>query len=120
MKLKLIVAISVIAVASELAQAQPPSAAKVTKADAQNVLKIISGDKVKTQIYCDMAKLDDQMEEADEKKVLELSQKMDELAKKLGPEYVSLMDGLQDINPDSQVSQEIGSVLEALDKLCAK
>ena len=30
------------------------------------------------------------------------------------------LDGLQDINPDSQVSQEIGSVLEALDKLCAK
>ena len=45
---------------------------------------------------------------------------MDELAKKLGPEYVALMDGLQDINPNSQVGQEIGSVLGALDKLCAK
>ena len=29
-------------------QAQPPSTAKVTKADAQNVLKIISSDKAKT------------------------------------------------------------------------
>ena len=44
---------------------------------------------------------------------------MDELAKKLGPEYVALMGGLQDINPNSQVGQEIGSVLGALDKLCA-
>ena len=51
------------------AQAQTPSAAKVTKADAQKVLKIISGDKAKTQTYCEIAKLGDQIEEADEKKI---------------------------------------------------
>jgi hypothetical protein len=33
------------------AQAQQPSGAKL-KADAQNVVKIISGDKAKTQTYC--------------------------------------------------------------------
>ena len=90
------------------AQAQPPSGAKVTKADAQKVLKIISDDKAKTQTYCDIMKLGDEIEKADEKKADELFQKMDELAKKLGPEYVALMDGLQDINPNSQVGQEIG------------
>jgi hypothetical protein len=42
------------------------------------------------------------------------------LAKKLGPEYVALMRGLQDIDPESEDGHEIGSVLEALDKLCAK
>ena len=123
MKLKLIVAILVIAAVPVCAQAQPPSAAKVTKADAQKVLNIISGDKVKTQTYCDISKLGDQIEEADPndtKMADELYQKMDELAKKLGPEYVALMDGLQDINPNSQVGQEIGSTLSALDKLCAK
>ncbi|MGB8894887.1 MAG: hypothetical protein WA322_04010 [Pseudolabrys sp.] len=123
MKLKLIVAILVIAAVPVCAQAQPPSAAKVTKADAQKVLNIISGDKVKTQTYCDISKLGDQIEEADPKDTKmadELYQKMDELAKKLGPEYVALMDGLQDINPNSQVGQEIGSTLSALDKLCAK
>jgi hypothetical protein len=123
MKLKLIVAILVIVAVPVCAQAQPPSAAKVTKADAQKVLNIISGDKVKTQTYCDIAKLGDQIEEADPKdtkRADELYQKMDELAKKLGPEYVALMDGLQDINPNSQVGQEIGSTLSALDKLCAK
>ena len=119
MNLKLIVAILVIAAVPVCAQAQAPSAAKVTKADAQKVLNIISGDKTKTQTYCDIIKLGD-IEEADEKKADELYQKMDELAKKLGPEYVALMDGLQDINPNSQVGQEIGSVLSALDKLCAK
>ena len=52
MNLRLIVAILVIGAVPVYAQAQPPSAAKVTKADAQNVLNIISGDKVKTQTYC--------------------------------------------------------------------
>ena len=93
-----------------------------TKADAQKVLKIISGDKAKTQIYCDMTKLGEQITEANEKKdnkaVDELSQKMEALAKKLGPEYAALMDGLQDIDPESKVGQEIESVLVGLDRLC--
>ena len=42
---------------------------------------------------------------------------MDELGKKLGPEYVALMVGLEEIDPESQDGQEIGSTL---DKLCAK
>jgi hypothetical protein len=124
MNLKLIVAILVIAAVPMSAQAQKPSAANVTKADAQKVVKMISGDKAKTQTYCDMAKLGEEIEQANEKKDTkkadELSQKMDELGTKLGPEYVALMDGLQEIDPESQDGQEIGSTLEALDKLCAK
>ena len=124
MNLKLIVAILVIAAVPMFAQAQKPSAANVTKADAQKVVKMISGDKAKTHTYCDMAKLGDQIEQANEKKETkkadELSQKMDELGKKLGPEYVALMDGLQEMDPNSQDGQEIGSTLEALDNLCAK
>ncbi|MGB8895910.1 MAG: hypothetical protein WCD13_16620 [Pseudolabrys sp.] len=119
MNLKLIVAILVIATVPVCARAQPPSAAKVTKADAQKVLKIISDDKAKTQTYCDMGKLGRQIAGADEKETGELFQKMDELAKKLGPEYVALMDGLQEIDMNSQDGQEIGSTLDALDKLCA-
>ena len=124
MNLKLIVAILVITAVPVCAQAQPPSTAKVTKADAQKVLKIISGDKAKTQTYCDILNLGVQIEEADQnkdaKKTDELNQKGDELAKKLGAEYVALMRGLQDIDPESEDGHEIGSVLEALDKLCAK
>ena len=124
MNLKLIVAILATAAVPVCAQAQPPGAAKVTKADAEKVLEIISGDKAKTQTYCDIAKLDDQIDEADEKKDTkradELYQKKNELTTKLGPEYVALMDGLQDVNPNSQNGQEIGSVLGELDKLCAK
>jgi hypothetical protein len=44
---------------------------------------------------------------------------MDELGTKLGPEYVSLMDGLEEIDPNSPDGQEINSMLETLDQLCA-
>ena len=122
MNLKLIVAILAIAVVSVCAQAQQPSGAKV-KADTQNVVKMISGDKAMTQTYCDLVKLGDQFEEIDPKdtkKADELNQQMAELAGKLGPEYIALVGGLQAMDPDSKGSKEIGSTLDALDKLCAK
>jgi hypothetical protein len=86
------------------------------------VVKIISGNKAKMQTYCDMTKLGEQIERANDKKdnkmVNELSQKLAALVEKLGPEYVALMDGLQDIDPESEVGQEIESVLLGLDDLC--
>ena len=122
MNLRLIVTILVIAAALVCAQAQKPTPANVTKADAQKVLKIISSDKAKTRIYCEMAKLDNQMEQANEtgdsKKFDALFQKIYELGKKLGPEYAALVDGLQDIDPQSEVGHEISSTLDALDNLC--
>ena len=124
MNLKLIVAILVMAAVPVFAQAQPPSTAKVTKVDAQKVIKIISGDKAKTQTYCGIVKLGDQIEQAgekkDTKKVDELSQKIDELGKQLGPEYVALMDGLRDIDPESEDGEEISSMFTSFDKLCAE
>ena len=118
--LRLIVTILVIA--PICAQAQRPTPAKVTKADAQKVLKIISSNKAKTRIYCEMAKFGNQMEHANEtgdaKKFDALFQEMYELGKKLGPEYAALIDGLQDIDPESEVGQEISSTLDALDHLC--
>ena len=122
MNLRLIITILVIAAAPECAQAQKPTPAKVTKADAQKVLKIISSDKAKTRIYCEMTKLGNQMEQANEtgdsKEFDALFQKMYQLGKKLGPEYTALIDGLQDIDPQSEVGQEISSTLDALDNLC--
>ena len=121
MNLKLIVAILVIAAVPVYAQAQAPSATKSTKADAQNVIKIIRGDKAKTQIYCDIGKLGEGIAQAeqkkDTKKADELYRQMDELGTKLGPEYVALMDGLEELDPNSLDGQEIGSMLEGLDKL---
>ncbi len=103
-------------------QAQTPAPSKVTTADAQKVFKIISGDKAKTRVYCQMARLGHQMEQANEtgdsRKFDALFNRMYELGKKLGPEYAALVDGLQDIDPQSEVGQEISSTLDALDNLC--
>ena len=121
MKLKLFVAALVVAAVPMCAQAQPTP---LTKADAQNIFKIIGGDKAKTQTFCDMGKLGDQMEQAnarkDSKKVEELSLKADELGKQLGPEWAALMGGIRDVDPESEVGHEINSMIQELDKLCAK
>jgi len=93
-------------------------------AAAQKVVKTISSDKAKTRTYCDIGKLGDQIQEADKKndmkKIDELNSKMDELATKLGPDYVALIGGLDDIDPDSKEAHDIGSTLASLDKLCEK
>ena len=120
MKLKLTVAILLMASAPIAAWSQQST--KVTKADAQKVLKIISSDKAKIRIYCQMARLGDQMQQANEqgdsKKFDQLFQRMYELGKKLGPEYAAMIDELGDIDPVSEAGQEIGSTLDALDNLC--
>ncbi len=91
---------------------------------AQKVVKTISGDKAKTQTYCDIGKLSDQIQEAGNKndmnKVDELNSETGRLATKLGPEYVELISGLEDMDPNSQDAKDIDLVLEGLDKLCAK
>jgi len=139
-KLKLIVAALVVAVVPMCAQAQAPNPPKPSKpakaapaapaapvskvAAAQRVVKTISGDKTKTETYCDIGKLGDQIEKAEQKndmkKIDELNKKMDELATKLGPEYVALMGQLEDIDPSSKEGQDISLALGGLDKLCAK
>jgi hypothetical protein len=121
---KLIAAVFVIAAVPVYAPAQKPSTAKVTAADVQKVVTLISGDKAKTQSYCDIGKLNEQIEEANDKKDIkkteELSQQIDALGKKLGPEYAALMDGLQEVDPESEDGKKIGLMFEPLDKLCAK
>jgi ABC-type transporter Mla subunit MlaD len=124
MNLKTIIAAVVIAAVPLCALAQPKAASKVTNADAQKVVKMISADKAKTQTYCDMAKLGEQIEQADQKKdtkkVEALSKQMDDMSAKLGPEYAALMDGMQDMDANSKVGKDIGATLETLDALCAK
>jgi hypothetical protein len=117
----LIVAILLISATPLYAEDQQPDAAKL-KADAQKVVSIIKGDKAKTQTYCQILDLGDQLDQVDEekdpKKAEDLSQKIDELEKTLGPEYVALAMGLQHMDPASREGQEIVSIIESLDKSC--
>ena len=127
MNLKLIVAISILAATPAFAQMQkqggpPPNIPKPTKAAAQKVVAAIGADKAKLQIYCDLAKLNELMAAAGEKndnKTLEtLGAKADDLAQKLGPDYVNLMDGLEQLDENSPVGKDIGSTFDTLDKQC--
>ena len=117
----LIVATLIILTAPLYAQGQQPDAAKL-KADAQKVVSIISGDKAKTQAYCQINDLDDQISEAeqqkDRKKAEALGEKKNELEKQLGPEYLALVAATQDVDPNSREGQEIESLFDKLEKSC--
>jgi hypothetical protein len=82
MNRKFIVAILLVAALPAYVQAQNP---RVSKGDAQKVATIISSDKIKTQAYCDIQKLAEQVAEANEKKdvgrVNELFEKIETLGK---------------------------------------
>ena len=100
------------------------SVSKPTKAEAQNVVQMITSDQVKTRAYCDLTKLEGQVKAAEQKndsKTLEaLSKQAESLLDKLGPEYYKLMDGLEEVDPKSSEAREFMSILSGLDKLCTK
>ena len=125
MKLKLVAAIFAIAAISALAHAQqspPPRAPKPTKADAQNVVQIITSDKVKTQAYCDLAEVFDQIQVAREKNdsntIQALGRQLLPLVDKLGPEYLKVIAGLDQVGLTSSEGEELLSILSELDKSC--
>jgi hypothetical protein len=122
MKLKLVAAISALAIPA-VAHAQS-SVPKPTKAETQNVVQIITSDKVKTQAYCDLTKLYDQTEASGQKNdsdtIQTLTKKANTLIANLGPEYSKMMDGLDQVDPTSSEGKEVMSILLELDKLCTK
>jgi hypothetical protein len=126
MNLKLVVAVSLFAAVPMVAFAQKDSPAtnvpKPTVADAQKLVQTVSGDKAKLQAYCEIGKLQEQMEKADQKndtKALEtLGAKADSLAQQIGPEYVKVMDGLEEVDPNSAEGKQYTAVFATLIKQC--
>ena len=116
----LILGILIISTAPLFAQAQQPNAAEL----AQKVVSIISGDKAKTQTYCQILDLSDELDQADPQKDREkaekLSQKINELQKKLGPEYLALLKATEHVDPNSKDGQEVVSNFVKLDNLCGQ
>jgi hypothetical protein len=127
MKLKLIAAISVLAALPAFADAQggpQPNVPKLSRVDVQNVVQIITTDKTKMQAYCDLAKLYDQLEAAEQKNdsdtIQALTKQADALVLNLGPEYPQMMEGLEEVDLTSGEGKEFMSILSGLDKLCTK
>jgi hypothetical protein len=124
MKLKLVTAIFALTIPALAHAQQGGPQSKPTKADAQNVVQIITSDKVKTQAYCDLNKLEGEVKAADQKndtKTLEaLSKQAKSLVDTLGPEYFKLMDGLEQVDRNSSEAKEFMFILSELDKSCTK
>jgi hypothetical protein len=127
MKLKLVAAISALAIPA-LGYAQQsgpqPKVPKPTTADAQIVVQLVTSDKVKMQAYCDLTKLEDRVkavqQNTDAKTVETFTKQAEALIDKLGPEYFQLMDGLEQVDPNSSEAKEFMSILSELDKNCTK
>jgi hypothetical protein len=110
----LIVGILIISITPLYAQGAQPDTAKL-KADAQKVVGIVGADKDKTQTYCQIVEA---VQEKDKKKFEELAQKLPELEKNLGPEYLGLLESLRNVNLTSKDGQEIVSMFDTLGDSC--
>ena len=117
----LIIGLLLIAMLPLSAHGQQRNAAKI-KALAENVVKIIGGDKAKLRAYCQINSLSNSMIEAiqekNNEKTEELFQRIDELEQQLGPEYHTLFNALYDADPNSEDTQEIFLMLNRLDESC--
>ncbi len=118
MKTPLTLAILILFTVPVYARDQQPNTAKL-KSDAQKVVWIISHDRAKSQIYCQVADLRNEIDqEKDSKKAELLFRKINELEKQLGPEYINFVEAAKDVDPDSKDGQDIISTFDELDEAC--
>ena len=105
-----------------LAQGQRAAhAAKLTTAEIEKVVQLVSTDKTKTQFYCELAKINEEIAQArsnDSANVRRLEKRADELEEKIGPEFVKFMDALDDVDENSSDGKELADALDKLDGLC--
>jgi hypothetical protein len=109
--------------APSLAQ-QPSAASKPTKAEVQKVVQIIIADQAKLATYCKLAAIDEQMAQAseanDNDKLQELGKEAEALQNTMGPEYLQLVAGLDEVDPQSKEGEELLSAFDPLDRMCEK
>ena len=117
----LIFAILLISTSPLYAQLQQQNVAKL-KADARNLVGIIGSNKTKTQTYCQIDDLSEQLDRAvqekDSKKANALIEKIVKLNKKMGPEFAALVDIEKHVDLNSPDGQEIVSIIETLGESC--
>ena len=126
MNCKLVIAVALVAIIPAAASGQTDGAdtkvPKPTIADAQKLVQMIGSDKAKLKAYCDIGKLQEQMEGAyqknDTKALDALGAKADSLAEQIGPEYAKLVEGLEEVDPNSAKGQQFTAVFDTLHKQC--
>jgi hypothetical protein len=123
---KLVVAIilSIVVPCIACAQKQSPidTAPKPSIAQVRKLVQMISTNKAKLKIYCDLNQLDEQLEEAEHQKdreILEaLNAKADNLEQQISPEYTKVMDSLEIIDPNSAEGKQFAALIGTLTKQC--
>jgi hypothetical protein len=126
MKPKLAMAVLLFASAPMCAHAQQNNSAgpppKPTAADVQKLVQTIGGDKTKLKAYCDMGKVLARLDQAEQKKdsntVKTLGAKADSLAEQLGPDYERVMDGLNQVDPNSAEGKRMSVLFEPIYRQC--
>ena len=127
MNFKFIAAITLIAALPAAAYAQQDApegdAPKLTMADVQKLVQSIAADKIKLKAYCDMGKIQEQMEQIEQEKgsakeLDALSAKAESLSEQLGPDYEMVMSGLDGVDPNSAEGRRYTALFEQLFKQC--
>ena len=126
MILKLVVAVtlSITVPVIALAQKQSPTktAPKPTIAQVRKLVQVISSNKAKLKAYCDANQLDEQIAEAERRKdshALEaLNAKADGLERQISPEYTKVIDGLEEVDPNSAEGKQIAAAINTPMKQC--
>jgi hypothetical protein len=139
MSLKLLVAILVIAAMPGWVQAQTsgdkvqsqtsaPSATTDESSPSQQAFETISGDKTQTKTYCDIIKLHDQVNQANQKgdteASLKIAKQMKEVGQSLDPQAFRILMPKLSSTPYKDVPAELGpdptipALIDKLDGLC--
>jgi hypothetical protein len=117
----LIASILLISTPPLYAQRQEQSVAKL-KEEARNAVGIIGADRGKTQTYCQIVDLLGRQlgldQKKDKKEIKALSQRVNQLQKKLGPEFAVLENVLKNIDLKSADGREIASIIQSLNESC--
>jgi hypothetical protein len=119
---KFLAAIALVLAVPAFAQQQEAAPPKPTKAEVEKLVTAITGDKKRVSQYCEMVKLYNEAYEAgekkDDKKAEELAEKADQIGEQLGDDYARVIDGLAEVDPESEEGKALFAAFEPLDNAC--
>ena len=126
MNLNLLTVIAIIATAPIVALAQTDDTTnavpKPTVEELQKLVQTIASDEAKLKVYCEIGKLlgesDKALENNDEKAFDAIVAKLDDLVPQIGPDYKKAMDGLAEVDPNSDEGQKLNAVFKQLQEQC--
>jgi hypothetical protein len=124
LKILVAVALAIVVPGIAFAQKQSPTntVPKTSIVQVRTLVQMISSNKAKLKIYCELNQLDEQLEEAERQKDREtleaLNAKADNLERQISPDYTKVMDSLELIEPNSAEGKQFAALIGTLTKQC--